>query len=98
MDDASRQQLQSQIEKNWNPRDNRAIIRVEPRDDGKLALTVISEAFEGLDSFQREELFWPVMRDLPNDILVQMTYSLLLTPDEAGGYFAEEAPGERTPI
>ena len=98
MDDESRRELQSRIRQAWIPRDSRAVVKVEPRDDGKLAVTLISAAFEGLDSFQREELFWPVMRDFPNDILVQMTYSLLLTPEEAGGYFSEEAPGERTPI
>ena len=90
--------IETRIRSAWNRRDADAAIRVDQREDGKLAVTLISTAFDGLDSFEREALFWPVMRDLPNDILVRMAYSLLLTPDEADRYFADEVPGERTPI
>ena len=67
--------------------DFRLIVR--PRDDGKLDITVISSTFEGLDSFEREALFWPVIRTLPPDDFVRMTYALLITPDESEHYFAE---------
>ena len=90
--------IEARIRSEWNRRDADAAIRLDSREDGKLAVTVISTAFEGLDSFDREALFWPVIRDLPNDTLIRMTYSLLLTPEEANRYFAEDAPGERTPI
>ena len=98
MEDCTAAALRNQIQRAWSDTDPSAKVEARVRPDGKRELIVVSSLFEGTDSAEREALFWPAVRDLPRDLLVQMTYSLLLTPDEANRYFAEEAPDERTAI
>lgn len=69
------------------PDDPDAQVRATRRPDGLLETTVVTRLFEGLDSLEREALLWPILRALPTDDLLRMTYSLLLTPAEAGELF-----------
>ena len=57
--------------------------------NGKIDLTVVSTLFEGMDSSDREGLVWPMLRDLPEQDLLRMTYCLFLTPEEAAQHFGQ---------
>jgi hypothetical protein len=59
------------------------------RPDDKLDITVISSAFESLPAEDRERLLWSILRPFPAEDLVQMTYSLLITPSEAAALAAD---------
>ena len=82
----------------WREIDSTGDIRFRFRDDGMAEFSVVSSLFEGLDSFDREALVWPALRNLPGALLVRLTYSLLLTPSEAARYFAGGAPDGRNGI
>ena len=82
----------------WRSIDPHSDMRIQYREDGLAEVLVVSELFQDKQSSEREALFWPAVRDLPRDVLVRMTYSLLLTPDEAARYFEGEAPGGRNGI
>ena len=88
----------SAVSEAWQMIDPGGQTRVRIREDGLAELIVVSSLFEGKDSAEREALFWPALHDLPRDVLMRMTYSLLLTPKEAAQYFAGEAPGGRNGI
>ena len=49
----------------------------------------MSRAFEVMAAEDREQLIWPILRDFPAQDLVQMTYSLLITPSEAAALTAD---------
>jgi hypothetical protein len=51
-------------------------------------MTVVSALFADKESHEREILLWPILRELPDDVRLRMTYTLLLSPDEAGDYLA----------
>lgn len=59
------------------------------RPDGKTELRVITAKFVGLEGREREALLWEALREMPTAQMLTMTYSLLLTPDEAQRYFSE---------
>jgi hypothetical protein len=67
------QQLERQIWEAWEETDAQASIEVRLRPDGKFDLRVVSTRFEGLDSTQRENLFWSRIRRLPSSLTVRMT-------------------------
>lgn len=78
----------------WHEIDPSGEIQIREHSDGKADLIVVSSLFEDRDSSEREAIFWPALRNLPLDLLVHMTYSLMLTPEEALQFFAEETLGE----
>src|SRR5688572_3138661 len=82
----------------WRTIDPAGDSRIRIRDDGLAELIVVSNLFEGKESTEREAVFWPALQELPRDVLMRMTYSLLLTPKEADQYFAGEEPGGRKRI
>ena len=86
------EQLERQVNDAWSEIDDGARAEVRLRQDGKFDLRLVSTRFEGLDSTQRESLFWSRIRRLPSSLTVRMTYALLLTPDESEQYF--DADGE----
>ena len=67
--------------------DAETVVRCAVRPDGKQDLTIISQRFEGLDSREREAIFWPVLDPVPKPEMIHLTYCLLLTPDEAARSF-----------
>lgn len=76
----------------WDPE---AKVRARMRPDEKMDVTVVSARFKGLDSREREALFWPALDPVPINEMVRLTYFLLLTPDEAARSFGP-GHGERT--
>ena len=81
------EKLAQQIRDAWSEIDADAAIDVRLRPDGKFDLRVVSERFADLDSSEREALMWTRIRRLPSSLTVRMTYALLVSPDEAKGYF-----------
>jgi hypothetical protein len=82
-------QLERQVGESWEEIDSEASVQVRLRPDGKFDLRLVSTRFEGMDSTEREALFWSRIRRLPSSITIRMTYALLLTPEEARSYFDE---------
>jgi hypothetical protein len=78
----------------WREIDPQGEVRYRRRENGQFEFIVVSSLFEGLDSGEREALFWPSLRNLPDSLLVRMSYSLLLSSDEAARLFADHAPNE----
>jgi hypothetical protein len=81
--------LEALLRERFHDMDPDAVVRSAVRPDGKVDLTVVSRLFEGKDSREREGLFWPVFDPVPKSELIYLTYSLLLTPDEARHDFGE---------
>lgn len=48
-----------------------------------IRLRIIDSDFQGLDRLEREPEIWKLLRRLPEDVLVNITMLLLLTPEEA---------------
>lgn len=80
------------IKETWGEKDSDAEYHGVLRPKGLVDLTVISPKFEGLDGLERESLFWRAFDGVPRDLLVYMTYCLLLTPAEAKRHFANQSP------
>ncbi len=80
------------VKNTWGEQDSEAEIRGVLRPKGLIDLTVISPKFEGLDGLSRESLFWRAFDAVPRDLLVYMTYCLLLTPEEARRHFSSQSP------
>lgn len=73
----------------WHTEDAEADFRGVLRPNGLCDITVISKRFEGVSGTEREGLFWRAFDSIPRDMLVYMTYCLLLTPDESEKHFSE---------
>lgn len=73
----------------WDPE---ATVRSVARPDGMLDVTIISRRFEGLDSRDREEAFWPALDPIAKADMVYLTYCLLLTSEEARQSFGAVRP------
>src|SRR5436853_155535 len=78
----------------WDPV---AVVRTGVRPDGKMDVTVISDRFANIDSRDREGLFWPALAPIPKSEMVHLTYSLLLTPDEAARSFGSSPQWQAEP-
>jgi hypothetical protein len=48
-----------------------------------IRLRIIDPAFQGLNRLDREPEIWTLLHRLPEDVLVNITMLLLLTPEEA---------------
>jgi stress-induced morphogen len=48
-----------------------------------IRLRIIDPDFQGLDRLEREPEIWKLLHRLPEDVLVNITMLLLLTPEEA---------------
>ena len=94
MADSPDSELFERVAESWREIDPSGQIQIRKHADGKADLIVVSSLFEDRDSSEREAVFWPALRNLPLDLLVHMTYSLMLTPEEARQFFAEETHGE----
>lgn len=90
--DALRGRLEQLVRERWRSQDPDVRVSTRLREDGKIDMTVVSERFAGKDGLEREAFFWPVFDPVPRDDLVQMTYCLLLTPEEAARHFATPGP------
>lgn len=69
-------------------------VEVTPRPDGLHDLRVISDRFAGRSAADREQLLWEVLRDADRADLVQMTYGLLLSHEEAAAYQSSQGSGD----
>ena len=56
---------------------------------GLIDVTVVSSRFQGLNSREREEIFWPALDSIPKPQMIHLTYCLLLSPDEAAESFSD---------
>lgn len=67
-------------------------VEVTPRRDGLHDLRVISDRFAGRSAADREQILWQVLRDADRADLLQTTYGLLLSHEEAAAYqFSQES-------
>jgi hypothetical protein len=55
-------------------------------------IVVISEAFQGRDLAERDDMIWPILDALSDREATQIRLCLLITPDEAMHYFPAEEP------
>jgi len=64
--------------------------RVEMYRRGKfiLRIRIIDPDFGGMDRFERDDLVWSYLDQIPGDITQDITMLLLLTPDETSDSFA----------
>ncbi|HEX7449918.1 MAG TPA: hypothetical protein VF306_20325 [Pirellulales bacterium] len=49
-----------------------------------IRIRIIDPQFKGLDRVEREDLVWPLLDTMPDDAHADITFLLLLTPDEVG--------------
>ncbi len=48
-----------------------------------IRLRIIDPDFQGMDRIEREPAIWQLLRKLPEEVFVNITMLLLLTPEEA---------------
>src|SRR5215475_8886123 len=55
-----------------------------------IRLRIIDPDFQGMDRIEREPAIWKLLSKLPEEVFVNITMLLLLTPEEAGKSFASQ--------
>ena len=55
-----------------------------------IRLRIIDPDFQGMDRLAREPEIWQLLRKLPEEVFVDITMLLLLTPEEAEHSFASQ--------
>lgn len=55
-----------------------------------IRLRIIDPDFQGMDRIEREPAIWKLLRRLPEEVFVNITMLLLLTPEEAETSFASQ--------
>lgn len=60
-----------------------AQIDVRRRHEVSIHIRVIDPDFRGMRRVEREDLFWPLLHQLPYETFADITILLLLTPEEA---------------
>jgi stress-induced morphogen len=55
-----------------------------------IRLRIIDPDFQGLDRVEREPAIWKLLHRLPEEVLVNLTMLLLLTPEEAETSWASQ--------
>jgi hypothetical protein len=55
-----------------------------------IRLRIIDPDFQGKDRLEREPELWTLLQRLPEDVFVNITMLLLLTPEEAAKSFASQ--------
>jgi hypothetical protein len=55
-----------------------------------IRLRIIDPDFEGMDRLEREPSIWKLLHRLPEEVLVNITMLLLLTPEEADTSLASQ--------
>jgi hypothetical protein len=55
-----------------------------------IRLRIIDPDFQGMDRIAREPEIWKLLRKLPEEVFVNITMLLLLTPEEAEHSFASQ--------
>ena len=53
-----------------------------------IRIRIIGPAFEGIDRVDREGEVWAILEKLPEDVRADITFLLLLTPEETSQSFA----------
>ena len=66
--------------------------RIEGRRHNPVSirLRIIDSAFQGVDRVDREPEIWRILKQLPEEVFVNITMLLLLTPDEAENSLASQ--------
>jgi stress-induced morphogen len=59
--------------------------KVKRQNSVSVRLRVIDPSFRGLDRVKREERVWAALDNLPDEAKSQITFVLLLTPEELNG-------------
>jgi hypothetical protein len=60
-------------------------VQIEGRRQNSVSirLRIIDPDFQGMDRIEREPEMWRLLRKLPEEVFVNITMLLLLTPEEA---------------
>jgi hypothetical protein len=79
--DAARRQIQDALA-TYARQHQEALIAVRRQNSVSLRIRIIDPDFRGLDRLKREDFVWELLDRLPNRIRSQITFVLLLTPEE----------------
>lgn len=60
-----------------------ASVDVHVQNSVSIRIRIIDSDFKELDRVEREELIWPILEPLPDEVFADISMLLLLTPDEA---------------
>lgn len=60
-----------------------AQIDVQRRNSFSIRIRIINPEFHGIDWVDREQNIWPILGPLPDEVFINITMLLLLTPEEA---------------
>lgn len=69
-------------------------VQIAERTDGLTDLRVTSRRFAGLSAAEREAVLWEVLREADRVDLLQMTYGLLLSHEEAAIYDSSQGSAD----
>ena len=67
-----------------------ALIEGRRHNPVSIRLRIIDPDFQGMDRVAREPEIWKLLRKLPEEVFVNITMLLLLTPEEAEHSFASQ--------
>jgi hypothetical protein len=74
--------------KKYNAAHPRANIVVYRHSSVSVRIRVISSEFKGTRWAEREDDLWPILRELPEEVMAEISLLLMFTPQEAKKSFA----------
>jgi hypothetical protein len=74
--------------KKYNAAHPRAKIEVYRTNNVPVRVRVIASEFKGIGRAEREDDMWPILEELPEEVMQEISLLLMFTPDEAKKSFA----------
>ncbi|HBI42773.1 MAG TPA: hypothetical protein DDY78_07935 [Planctomycetales bacterium] len=74
--------------KKYNVAHPRAKIEVYRQNSVSVRVRVIASEFKGTGRAEREDNMWPILEELPEEVMAEISLLLMFTPDEAKKSFA----------
>ena len=74
--------------KKYNAAHPRAKIDVYRHSSVSVRIRVVSSEFKGMGWAEREDDLWPILEELPEEVMAEISLLLMFTPDEAKKSFA----------
>src|SRR5438034_14013 len=88
--DAYSAQILRELREKYLPAHDRAQIKVYRYNSTSIRIRILDPDFAGKSIVEREEMVWPILDALPDEIVQDISILLLLTPEERNSSFLSQ--------
>lgn len=74
--------IEQRLQRDYLAKHPHAVLRVYRYNPAAIRVRIVDPDFAGMDLAEREELIWPILEKLPEDVRLDVTVCLLITPEE----------------